>query len=190
VLASTRALPAPAALRLAHIDRIDPGPRFMIRAGIHLPDWLEVPGGAGYPAGRDAGGRPFVVLAGMAVFGLVSPWLAVSGITAFQRRTPAAMMGRVFGVLRLALTIPQTASIAIGAALITVVDYRVLLVVIAVAAAASSLLIIGQPQIWRRPAPGTARPHADASDSVAAHADAADARNRQEHLDTSAMTRG
>jgi hypothetical protein len=74
------------------------------------------------------------------------------------------MMGRVFGVLRLALTIPQTASLAIGAALITVVDYRVLLAVIAVAAAASSLLIIGQPTIWRRPVPGTTRPDAAVCD--------------------------
>jgi hypothetical protein len=91
-----------------------------------------------------------VVLAGMAVAGLAGPWLSVAGVTAFQRRTPAAVMGRVFGVLRLALTIPQTASLAIGAALITVVDYRVLLVMIAVAAAASGLLVISQPEIWRR----------------------------------------
>ncbi len=57
----------------------------------------------------------------------------------------------------LALTIPQTASLAIGAALITVVDYRVLLVVIAVTAAASGLLVIGQPGIWRRLLPGSRR---------------------------------
>ena len=115
-----------------------------------------------------------VVLAGLAVAGLAGPWLSVSGITAFQRRTPAAKMGRVFGVLRLALTIPQTASLAIGAALITVVDYRVLLVVIAVTAAASSLLVIGQPEIWRRAVPATSCPHAVARDSVATDANAAE----------------
>jgi predicted MFS family arabinose efflux permease len=109
----------------------------------------------------------------MAVAGLAGPWLSVAGITAFQRRTPAAKTGRVFGVLRLALTIPQTASLAIGAALITVVDYRVLLVVIAVAAAASGLLVIGQPKIRRRPVPATARPDTAASDSAAADAGAA-----------------
>src|SRR6185437_10258437 len=111
-----------------------------------------------------------VVLTAMAIAGLAGPWLSVAGVTAFQRRTPAAKMGRVFGVLRLALTIPQTASLAIGAALITVVDYRVLLVAIAVAAAASSLLVIGQPEIRRRAVPGTARPDAVASDSAAADA--------------------
>jgi MFS family permease len=114
-----------------------------------------------------------VVLAAMAIAGLAGPWLSVAGITAFQRRTPAAKMGRVFGVLRLALTIPQAASIGIGAALITVVDYRVLLVVIAVAAAASGLLVIGQPEIRHRPVPGTSRPDAVASDSAAAGVGAA-----------------
>jgi predicted MFS family arabinose efflux permease len=110
-----------------------------------------------------------VVLAGMAVAGLASPWVSVAGVTAFQRRTPAAMMGRVFGVLRLALTIPQAASIGIGAALITVVNYRVLLVVIAVAAAASGLIVIGQPGIRRRAVPGTVGPDAIPSDSVTAN---------------------
>ena len=102
-----------------------------------------------------------VVLVGMVVAGFVGPWLGVAAVTAFQRRTPSAMMGRVFGVLRLTLTIPQAASIAIGAALITVVNYRVLLIVIAVVAAASGLFVIGQParpprsawSRWRWPAP-------------------------------------
>jgi hypothetical protein len=85
-----------------------------------------------------------VVLAGMVVAGFVGPWLGVAGVTAFQRRTPSALLGRVFGVLRLVLTIPQAASIGIGAALITAVSYRVLLVVIAVVAAASGLFVIGQ----------------------------------------------
>jgi len=115
-----------------------------------------------------------VVLVGMAVSGLAGPWLSVAGITAFQRRTPAAKMGRVFGVVRLVLTIPQTASIGIGAALITVLNYRVLLAVIAVAAAAAGLLVIGQPETRRRAVPGTPRPDAVASDSVAADAGAAE----------------
>jgi MFS family permease len=99
-----------------------------------------------------------VVLVGMVVAGFVGPWLSVAGVTAFQRRTPAAIMGRVFGVLRLALTIPQAASIGIGAALITVLNYRVLLAVIAVAAATSGLFVIVQPGIWRRAVPGTVGP--------------------------------
>ncbi|HEX6527928.1 MAG TPA: MFS transporter [Streptosporangiaceae bacterium] len=115
-----------------------------------------------------------VVLAGMVVSGFAGPLLSVSAITAFQRRTPAAKMGRVFGVVRLALTIPQTASIGIGAALITMVNYRVLLVVIAVVAAVAGLFVISQPEIRQRAAPGTARPDAITSDSVAADAGAAE----------------
>lgn len=92
-----------------------------------------------------------VVLAGMVIAGFAGPWLGVAGVTAFQRRTPSAVMGRVFGVLRLVLTIPQAASIGIGAVLITVVSYRVLLVVIAVVAAASGLFVIGQVTAGCRP---------------------------------------
>ena len=110
-----------------------------------------------------------VVLAGMVVAGFVGPWLGVAGVTAFQRRTPTAMMGRVFGVLNLVLTIPQAASIGIGAVLITVVSYRVLLIVIAVVAAASGLFVIGQSGIRRRAVSGTAGPAAAASDSVTAN---------------------
>jgi predicted MFS family arabinose efflux permease len=107
-----------------------------------------------------------VILAGMVVAGFVGPWVGVAGVTAFQRRTPPAMMGRVFGVLGLTLTIPQAASIGIGAALITVVNYRVLLVLVAVVAAGSGLFLIGQPGIRRRAVPGTVRPDAGASGSV------------------------
>lgn len=110
-----------------------------------------------------------VVLAGMVVAGFVGPWLGVAGVTAFQRRTPPTMMGRVFGVLNLVLTIPQAASIGIGAALITVVTYRMLLIVIAVVAAASGLFVIGQPGIRQRAAHGTAGPAATASDSATAN---------------------
>ena len=110
-----------------------------------------------------------VVLAGMVVAGFVGPWVGVAGVAAFQRRTPSAMMGRVFGVLNLVLTIPQAASIGIGAALITVVSYRVLLIVIAVVAAASGLFVISQPGVRRRAVHGTAGPAAAVSNSVTAN---------------------
>jgi MFS family permease len=113
------------------------------------------------------------VLAAMVVVGFVSPWLNVAAVTAFQRRTPPEMMGRVFGVFGLALTIPQAASIGVGAALITVVNYRVLLVAIAATAAVSSVFVLGQTGIRRRAAAEMVAPDVVTSDSVAADAAAA-----------------
>jgi predicted MFS family arabinose efflux permease len=106
------------------------------------------------------------VLAGMIVAGFVSPWLNVAAVTAFQRRTPDAMMGRVFGVFGLALTIPQVASIGLGAALIAVVNYRVLLAVIAVTAALAGLFLVGQPGNRRRILPEAVPPQASAETPV------------------------
>lgn len=66
-------------------------------------------------------------LVAMVLAGLVGPWVSVAAITALQRRTPPAVLGRVAGAFQLALTIPQLTSIALGAALIAGVSYRVLL---------------------------------------------------------------
>ncbi|HEX6524424.1 MAG TPA: hypothetical protein VF070_31150 [Streptosporangiaceae bacterium] len=59
-------------------------------------------------------------------------------------------------------------------ALITVVNYRVLLVVIAVLAAVGGLFVIGQPEIRQRAVRPRPRPGAVASDSVAADAGSAE----------------
>lgn len=111
-----------------------------------------------------------VALCGMFVAGFVAPWLNVAAVTAFQRRTPDAIMGRVFGVYGLVLTIPQIASIGLGAALIAVVSYRVLLLVIAVVAAAAGLFLVSQPGIRRHTVPETASEevHADVADAAGA----------------------
>jgi MFS family permease len=69
------------------------------------------------------------VLVGFAVAGVGVSWAVVAFGTAIQRRSPAHLQGRVFSAADTMLTIPQTASIGIGAALATVLDYRVLLVV-------------------------------------------------------------
>lgn len=80
-----------------------------------------------------------VVLAACMVFGAALPLLVVASITLIQRRTPAALQGRVLTGFTLSETIPQTASIALGAALIAVVDYRLLLAVMAAGLALSGL---------------------------------------------------
>jgi MFS family permease len=86
-----------------------------------------------------------VVLAGMALLGLSIVWVNVGAITLIQRRTPAPLLGRVDAALMTAITIPQVASIALGAALIAIVDYRILLVAMAVVTVAAALYLVGRP---------------------------------------------
>jgi len=90
-------------------------------------------------------------LVAMVLAGLVGPWLSVAATTALQRRTPPAVLGRVAGAFQLALTIPQLFSVGLGAALIAVVNYRVLLIVIAVVAMIAVGYLFATPET-RRPA--------------------------------------
>jgi MFS family permease len=66
-------------------------------------------------------------MVGFAVAGVGVSWAIVAFGTAIQQRSPAHLQGRVFSAADTMLTIPQTASIGIGAALVTVLDYRILL---------------------------------------------------------------
>jgi MFS family permease len=72
-----------------------------------------------------------VVLAAFAVIGVAIAWLVVAFGTALQLRTPMAIQGRVSAAADLSLTLAQNISIAAGALLSTLVDYRILFVVMA-----------------------------------------------------------
>jgi MFS family permease len=72
-----------------------------------------------------------IVLAGSVLLGASVMWINVAAITLIQRRAAPELMGRVNAALTLASTGPQAVSIAVGAALIAVVHYQVLLVAIA-----------------------------------------------------------
>jgi MFS family permease len=65
------------------------------------------------------------------VFGAAIPLYAVSVATATQRHTPPALQGRVNTASETAINLSQTVSIAVGAALIGSVDYRILLIIAA-----------------------------------------------------------
>jgi MFS family permease len=86
------------------------------------------------------------VLAGMVVAGFAGPWLIVAATTAIQRRTPSPLLGRVSGAFNLGVTVPQVASVALGAALIAVLNYRILLVTIAVVVAVATLFLVTRPE--------------------------------------------
>ena len=70
-----------------------------------------------------------LVAVGTVIAGFGVSWFIVGLMTAIQVRTPLRLQGRVSSAADLFISTPQTISIAVGAALIAVVDYRLLVVV-------------------------------------------------------------
>ena len=83
-----------------------------------------------------------LVAIGIVVAGFGVSWFIVGLMTALQVRTPLRLQGRVSSAADVFISTPQTVSIAVGAVLIAVVDYRLLVVVesVAVALCAAYLL--------------------------------------------------
>lgn len=100
--------------------------------------------------------QDWVVLAGRVLGGAAIPWAFVPAATVRQRMTPPRLQGRTSSAVNLAITLPQTASIAAGAALLTVADFRWSLAAIVVVTAGAAL-----PLLVRRPAPERLDPDAD-----------------------------
>lgn len=71
-----------------------------------------------------------VILIGLVITGLGLATMVVGFTTVIQRRTPGPLIGRVSTAAETLVTGPQTISIAAGAALVSVVDYRLLLMVV------------------------------------------------------------
>jgi MFS family permease len=88
-----------------------------------------------------------VVLVGKALFGFGLPWLIVGTYTLIQRESPAQLQGRVYSAMEIALGLPQTISIALGAALVTVLDYRLLIVAQAVVVGAAGLYLLTRREL-------------------------------------------
>jgi MFS family permease len=72
-----------------------------------------------------------VVTAAMVLIGAGLPITVVCITTLLQRRTPPPIQGRVFTTFETLTGVPQVISIAIGAALVAVVDFHLLLAVMA-----------------------------------------------------------
>jgi MFS family permease len=86
------------------------------------------------------------VLAGDIVFGAAIPWLVVGLISLTQRLTPTELQGRVYAAVEFLITTPQTISIALGAALITVAGYRTLLSAMAVVITLAAVYLLTRPE--------------------------------------------
>ena len=96
-----------------------------------------------------------VVLAGKILFGLGLPWIVVAALTLLQRETPSHLQGRAFAASELAMGAPQTLSIALGAALVALVDYRVVLLVQAATAGLAGVALLTRMQKPWRPSTAT-----------------------------------
>jgi MFS family permease len=93
-----------------------------------------------------------VVLGGIVLFGVGIPWIVVALFTLLQRSTPGPLQGRVYSTVELLVNTPQTVSIALGAVLVALVDYRLLLLVeAAVVAGAGVWLLTRAEQRVRAP---------------------------------------
>lgn len=89
------------------------------------------------------------VLVAAAVLGLGIPTAIIGLYTVAQHNTPQRLQGRVSGAASTLVTAPQVVSVAVGAALVTAVDYRILLAVVglAVAVAVGFLALPARPGI-------------------------------------------
>jgi MFS family permease len=107
-----------------------------------------------------------VVLAAMGLLGLSIVWVNVGAITLIQRRTPASLLGRVDAALTMSITVPQTVSIALGAALVAVVDYRLLLAMMTVVIVIAAAYLAREPRARKSPESDAMPPASDGQSRV------------------------
>jgi Na+/melibiose symporter-like transporter len=81
------------------------------------------------------------VAPGAVLIGASLPLIVAGVMTLFQRRTPVSLMGRTDAALNVLIGVPQTAAIGTGAALIALVDYRIMLAVMGALMVASALYL-------------------------------------------------
>lgn len=85
-----------------------------------------------------------MVLLGAAVLGSSLPWLVIGPTTLIQRVTPGPLVGRVSATADMLMGTPQTLAIALGAVLVTLVDYRLLLFGIAAVVGGCALYLFAR----------------------------------------------
>jgi MFS family permease len=86
------------------------------------------------------------VLVSIVLFGAALPLLVVAYLTILQRRTPQRLIGRVSTAAEVVMTVPSAVSLALGAALVTMIDWRWIFLVTGVATLAGA----GHVGFWLR----------------------------------------
>jgi MFS family permease len=87
-----------------------------------------------------------LVAAGGVLAGFALPWMIAASSTFVQRATPGPLQGRVSATVDVLTGTPQSVSIAVGAALLTVVGYQVLLGVVATVTLAAGVWLASRPE--------------------------------------------
>jgi len=114
---------------------------------------------SGISFGCQAAPNLAVVMVGLVLFGGSLSLLLVGLVTLLQRLTPAPLLGRADAALNFLLTVPQTLAIAVGAALIVVVEYRWLMAAMALLCFVGAALLVGRGQpVLVEEAPAAVRP--------------------------------
>jgi MFS family permease len=88
-----------------------------------------------------------VVAVGTVVAGFGVSWFIVGLMTAIQVRTPLRLQGRVSSAADVCISTPQTISIAVGAVLISIVDYRLLVVVESAVVVLCAVYLLTRPAV-------------------------------------------
>jgi MFS family permease len=92
--------------------------------------------------GIAAAGDLAVMLACAGLMGVSLPLLTVGYLTLIQRRTPQSLMGRVSTAAEVVMSVPSAVSLAVGALLVSLLDYRVIFAIIGVVTAAGAAHIL------------------------------------------------
>lgn len=92
-----------------------------------------------------AGSSVWLVGAGLVVLGFGVTWAVVAFMVIRQRLTPPRLQGRTNAAANVAVNLPQVATTAVAAALLVLVDYRLLVVVTVVAMVVAALVAVRTP---------------------------------------------
>src|ERR1019366_2046295 len=93
------------------------------------------------------------VMAGAIMFGAGLPWIVVGAYTMLQIRTPLELQGRVSAAADTILSTPQILSIALGAWLVGIVNYQLLLAVMGGTVLLAAVYLLTRKQQWEKLAP-------------------------------------
>jgi MFS family permease len=94
-----------------------------------------------------------VVAVGAVVGGFSLPWIIAPSMTFMQRSTPSSLQGRVSSTVDVLTSTPQSLSIAVGAALLALLGYQVLMAVVVVVSLGAGLWLVTRPEQRRQSPP-------------------------------------